>query len=147
MDKGLAVLLTAAVGGLLAAQAPTNSGLGRVIGTFQAAFLSFVVGALVLAAIAALARGGLGRIGELRGVPWYFFAGGVLGALYVTTSLVTVRSLGAGGVVAATISGQLAMGVVIDALGLFGVAKAPVTPGKLAGVALLAGGTWLVVRE
>jgi transporter family-2 protein len=61
--------------------------------------------------------------------------------------LVTVRSLGAGGVVAATIAGQLAVSVVVDHLGILGVARQPVTAARIAGVALLAAGTYLVVRE
>jgi transporter family-2 protein len=61
--------------------------------------------------------------------------------------LVTVGTLGAGGVVAATIAGQLAVSVVVDHLGILGVAKQPVTAARIAGVALLAAGTYLVVRE
>ena len=147
MDRGAAVLLTAAVGGLIALQAPINSTLGRAVGTFPAAFFSFATGTVLLAVIAGLSAGGFGQLGEARGLAWYYLLGGVLGAAYVTTVLVTVRSLGAGAVVAATISGQLAMAVVIDQLGLLGVARQPITALKVLGVALLAAGTYLIVRE
>jgi transporter family-2 protein len=147
MDRGTAVALTAAVGGLIALQAPINSHLGKAIGTFQAAFVSFAIGTILLALIASVARGGLGQVSDVRSVSWYYLTGGVLGAAYVTTVLVTVRSLGAGGVVAATIAGQLTMGVVVDHYGLLGVAKDPVNAGKLAGIALLAAGVFLIVRE
>ena len=147
MDRGTAVVLTAAVGGLIAMQAPINSHLGKSIGTFQAAFVSFAIGTLLLAVIASLARGGYGHVAELRHVRWYYLMGGVLGAAYVTTVLVTVRTLGAGGVVAATIAGQLTMGVVVDQFGLLGVAKDPVTAGKIVGIVLLAAGVYLIVRE
>ena len=46
-----------------------------------------------------------------------YLLGGVLGAVYVTTVLMTVRDLGAGGVTAATIAGQLTMSVLIDRAG------------------------------
>jgi transporter family-2 protein len=147
VDRGVAVLLTALVGGLIALQAPINSQLGRTVGTFQGAFVSFAIGTCVLLAIASLARGGLGAIADARGGPWWIFLGGVLGAAYVTTVLVAVRSLGAGGVTAATIAGQLSLSLVIDRLGLLGVERQPLTAAKLLGVALLALGTWLVVRE
>jgi transporter family-2 protein len=146
MDRGAAVLLTAFVGGLIALQAPINSGLGKAVGTFQAAFLSFLLGTVVLAMIAGLARGGFGQIGEVRGLAPQYLIGGLLGAAYVTTVLVTVRTLGAGAVVAATIAGQLTMSVIIDQFGLLGVDKDPINATKLAGVLLLAGGTFLVVR-
>ena len=147
MSNGIAVGLTAFVGGLIALQAPINSELGRNIGTFQAAFVSFAIGTLVLAAIAALSKGGLGQVGEAKHVTWYYLTGGVLGAIYVTTVLVTVRELGAGPVVAATVAGQLTLGVVIDQFGWLGVAKEPVTVAKVAGIVLLATGVYLMVRE
>lgn len=148
MDRGAAVLLTALVGGLIALQAPINSGLGRTIGSFQAAFLSFAIGTTLLLGIVTVARGGLGQIGQLGNVPaWYYLTGGLLGAAYVTTVLVTVRSLGAGGVTAATVAGQLTASMVVDQLGLLGVEKSPITALKLLGVLLLAAGTFLIVRE
>ncbi len=147
MDRGLAVGLTAIAGGLVALQAPINSMLGRSVGTFQAAFLSFTIGTFVLAAIAILVKGGLGDLGHARHLSWYYLTGGLLGAAYVTSVLVTVRALGAGGVVAATIAGQLAVSVVVDHFGLLGVAKQPVTVARVVGVVLLALGTYLVVRD
>jgi transporter family-2 protein len=147
MDRGAAVLLTAFTGGLVALQAPINSLLGRSIGTWQAAFLSFAIGTCALACIAALATGGLGQIAGVRGVPWYGLIGGLLGAAYVTSILVTVRTLGAGGVVAATIAGQLALSIVVDHFGMIGVTKQPVTLMKVFGVVLLGLGTYLVVRD
>ncbi len=146
MDRGLAVVLTAAVGGLIALQAPINSQLGKSVGTFQAAFVSFLLGTVVLALIAGLARGGFGQIGEVRTLAPQYLTGGVLGAAYVTAVLVTVRTLGAGAVVAATIAGQLTMSVIIDQYGLLGVDKDPVNAMKVLGIVLLAGGTFLVVR-
>ena len=147
MDRGLAVVLTAVAGGLVALQAPINSTLGRAIGTFQAAFVSFLIGTFVLAIIAGLAKGGFGQIDQARGLSWYHLTGGLLGAAYVTTVLVTVRSLGAGGAVAATIAGQLALSVVVDQYGLLGVAKQPITAARIVGVLLLCLGTYLIVRE
>ena len=147
MDRGLAVVLTAVVGGLIALQAPINSMLGKAVGSFQAAFISFAIGTVVLAVIAALARGGFGTMGEATTLDWYYLSGGVLGAAYVTTVLVTVRELGAGPVVAATIAGQLSASVVLDQFGLLGLPKDPITVGKVIGVVLLAAGVYLVVRE
>jgi transporter family-2 protein len=146
VDRGAAVMTTAVVGGLIALQAPINSMLGRSIGTFQAAFVSFLIGTLALCGIALLS-GGLGSVGEIRSVPWHYLLGGLLGAAYVTCVLVTVRTLGAGGVTAATIAGQLTMSVLVDRFGWLGVEKDPISLGKVAGIALLAAGTFLIVRE
>jgi transporter family-2 protein len=57
-----------------------------------------------------------------------------------------VRTLGAGGVTAATIAGQLTLAVVIDRLGWFGVEERGFTVQRVLGIALLALGTLLVVK-
>jgi transporter family-2 protein len=147
VDRGAAVILTALVGGLIALQAPINSMLGKATGSFQAAFLSFAIGTVVLAVIAAFAKGGFGTMGEARSLSWIYLTGGLLGAAYVTTVLVTVRELGAGPVVAATIAGQLSASVVLDQFGLLGLPKDPITFGKVVGIVLLAAGVYLVVRD
>jgi bacterial/archaeal transporter family-2 protein len=144
--RPLAVLLTAFSGGLVALQAPVNSRLGKTVGTFPAAAISFAVGLAALVALVLLTGGVSGKLGELRHLPWWAFVGGLLGAAYVASVLVTVRTLGAGGVTAATIAGQLTMAVLIDQIGLAGVARHPITAGRLAGVALLGAGVYLVVR-
>jgi len=145
MDRGVAVLLTAIVGGVLALQAPINAGLGRATGQLPAALVSFTVGTIVLVLIVALA-GEVSGLGSTFDVRWYYLIGGILGAAYVTMALIAVRSIGAGGVAAATITGQLATAVVIDRLGILGLERTPLSAGRVAGVVLLFAGTFLVVR-
>ena len=146
MDKGVAVVLTAIAGGLVAMQAPINSKLGKAVGTFAAASISFLIGTAVLLAISAVRSSDV-HLSGVSGLAWYYLIGGLLGAAYVTSVLVTVRTLGAGGVTAATIAGQLSTAVVLDRLGAFGLPEKPVTVGRVVGVALLAAGVFLVVRE
>lgn len=146
MDKGVAIPLTALAGGLVALQAPINSGLGRAVGTWAAASISFLVGTAALLLIAAINHSDV-HLGGAGGVAWYYFTGGLLGAAYVTTVLVSVRTLGAGGVTAATIAGQLTMSVVIDRLGILGLSQKPLSLARVVGVALLALGVFLIVRD
>ena len=145
MDRGVAVLITAVAGGLIALQAPINAELGRATGNLAAALVSFVVGTVALAAIVVLS-GKAGGLGSTFDVSWYYLLGGLLGALYVANALIAVSVIGAGGVAAATIAGQLAASVAIDRLGLFGLDEIPLTPERLIGVVLLFVGTLLVVR-
>ncbi len=147
MDKAPAIALMIVAGSFIALQAPINGMLGRTIGSFAAASVSFGIGTVALVAITVLVGGGFGQIGEAGGLAWYYLTGGVLGAVYVTSALATVRVLGAGGVTAATITGQLALAVVVDRLGLLGLEQRPLSPMRILGVALLAAGTYLVIRE
>ena len=147
MEKWLPVLATVVAGGLVAMQAPINSTLGKTVGTFAAASVSFGIGLVVLVAITLVAGGGFGEVSQAGDLRWYYLTGGLLGAAYVTTVLLTVRDLGAGGVTAATIAGQLTMSVLIDRAGLLGLEERGLTLQRVAGIALLAAGTMLIVRS
>ena len=52
-------------------------------------------------------KGGLGGLGHVGRAPWWALVGGLLGAVYVTVALVAVRTLGASGLTAVVIAGQL----------------------------------------
>lgn len=147
MDRGVAIAFTTGAGGLLALQAPINAVLGRATGTWQAVFISFVLGTIMLSVVVAFARGGYTQMGEARYVPWYYLSSGVIGAAYITTAMVAVRSLGAGGVVAGTIAGQLTLALIVDHYGLLGVEQNSVTLMKIAGVLMLAVGAYFVIRH
>jgi transporter family-2 protein len=145
MDRGVAVIVMAAVGGLIALQPAINAGLGRATGNLAAALVSFAIGTLLLAAIVVLSGQSSG-LDSTFDVQWYYLLGGVLGAAYVFTALVVVSSIGAGGTAAATITGQLIASVALDRLGILGLEEAPITFERVLGVALLLAGTYLVVR-
>ena len=120
--------------------------LGKSAGKLAAASISFAIGTAILLAITGV-TGAEVKLGSAAKLPWYYFLGGALGAAYVTTVLITVNRLGAGGVTAATIAGQLSTSVVLDRLGAFGLPEKQITLGRLLGVVLLAAGVFLVVRE
>ena len=147
MTRGLAVFLGAGAGALVAMQAPINSRLGKTVGGVQAATFSFLVGTAALVAISFILRGGLGSLGSIGKVPWWALIGGLLGAVFVFVALEAVKTLGASGLTAAVIAGQLAMSVVIDRFGLLGIAKTPITLHRVLGLVLLVAGVALVVRK
>jgi bacterial/archaeal transporter family-2 protein len=145
MDRGLAVLIMALVGGCIALQAPINAGLGKATGNFAAATISFAVGTVLLAGIV-FASGKASGLSDVTHVQWYYLLGGALGAAYVFSALVLVSEIGAGPVAAATVTGQLTTSVVLDRIGFLGLDREPITAGKVIGVLLLLAGTYLVVR-
>jgi transporter family-2 protein len=145
VDKGTAVILTAGAGGLIALQAPINAGLGKATGDLAAALVSFLVGTAALLLIVVVS-GKAGGISHATDVRWYYLLGGLLGAIYVANALVAVSSIGAGGVAAATVAGQLTASVVADRLGILGLEQVALSPLRILGVALLLVGTVLIVR-
>ncbi len=147
MDRGVAVVATVFAGGLIAMQAPINARLGGAVGGVQAAFLSFVIGGVALGFVVAALGGGFSGLSETRTVPVVYLLGGLLGAVYVVTALTAVKTLGAGGVTAATIAGQLTLSMIVDQFGWFGVERSPITLARVLGVVVLALGVFLIVRD
>jgi bacterial/archaeal transporter family-2 protein len=147
MSRGLAVLLGVGAGCLVGMQAPINSRLGKTVGSIEAATISFLVGTVALVLILLIARGGLGGVDRIGRVPWWALVGGLLGAVYVSVALVAVRTLGASGLTAVVITGQLVISVLIDRFGLLGVARQAVGVQRITGLVLLAAGVLLVVRK
>lgn len=147
MSRGLAVLLGAGAGCLVGMQAPVNSRLGKSVGSLQAASVSFLVGTAALLFITTFYKGGLGGIGKISGAPWWALVGGLFGAVYVTVAILTVQTLGASGLTAVVIGGQLAMSVIIDRFGLLGLHRQAIGASRILGLLLLAVGVALVVRR
>ena len=147
MDRGVAIVLAAAFGGGLALQAPFNSTLARSVGDLQASVVAFAVGLTALAAVASFS-GGFGGIANAGEAPWWaLVGGGLVSACYVASIIWTVRALGLGGLTAVTIAGTFTVAITVDHFGWLGVDRQPITLAKLAGIGLIAAGTWLVVSD
>lgn len=143
MERALALLATLAVGGLVALQPPINSQLAKHTSTLAALFLSTVVGAVAVGVLL-VAAGGVPALSGVSSTPLLYLTGGLMGVLLVGVSLVTVRTLGAGGVVAATVATQLIVSALLDRAGVLGLEQVGLTPLRLTGFALLLAGTLLV---
>jgi len=130
-------------GAALAFQTPINGALGTLTGNgVFAAAVSFLGGFLVLAAIVAFATG-LPDGALLRAAPWWMWTGGALGAFYVWAALTNVQKTGALSLFAALIAGQLFAALVIDWLGVAGIAAREVSWQRVTALALVFGGLLL----
>lgn len=141
------VLLTILAGAFLPIQAGVNARLGRELGgPVAAALVSFSVGLLSLIISMLVARLPFAFSAALKGAPWWAWTGGIVGAAFVSIAAAAGPRLGFAMFTALVIAGQLAVSIVLDHFGLLGAARQPVSLGKLAGVALLALGVWLIRR-
>ena len=147
MNKDVALVVALVIGGVVAMQGPLNSQLARSVGGLPATTIALGVSFASLLILTAL-LGQLGNVSDVGSAPAYaIVGGGLVGALFVASIVWTVRALGVGGLSAATLSGQFAAALVIDHFGWLGVDRSPITVSKLAGVALLAAGTYLIVSD
>jgi bacterial/archaeal transporter family-2 protein len=139
-------LLFAFAGGVvLPFQAGINAQLGGWLGSpVRAAFVSFLVGTIVLLVAAAFVFKPLPAASKLSAAPWWVWIGGALGAFYVAASIVTAPKLGAAQLVALVVAGQALAGLVVDEFGWVGFEPKHISAGRVAGMALVGAGVALV---
>ncbi len=144
----LSTLLTALIGTLggvaVGLQGPIAAQMGKRVGSASSSFVVHISGAFLSGALLLL-RGGE-NIQNWRSLSWYMLGSGVFGVVLYLTINHTMPRLGATTALALIIIGQLAMGIVIDHFGLFGVAIRQLDAARAAGLLLLVAGGYLVVR-
>jgi transporter family-2 protein len=143
VEKVLAVFATLIVGGLIALQPPVNAQLAKATSVLGAAFISTGISAVIMGVLFVVA-GHAGELGRVPDVKPVYLLGGLVGAALVSVTLVTVKTLGAGGVVAATVASQLIVSALLDRAGVLGLEKIGLSPLRIAGFVLLLAGTALV---
>jgi len=140
----IAIVAVMIAGALVGIQHPLNAELAQHIGGLDSALMNFVTGTILLAVIvfATKQAGGIRRVTEVR---WYYLLGGFIGVITVITALTAVETIGAAGLTAAIVTGQLLSSVALDRFGAFGLERRPITLVRVSGVALLIVGTFLTV--
>jgi len=144
MSKVFLILYTILAGIGTGIQPSLNAGLGKQIGPFAAAFVSFGVGTLVLAGTAFLV--GNNNFTAIKSVPWYYFLGGVIGAVFVTATLLATPVIGSAAALTITIAGQIIVALIIDHFGLFGTAKIQLNVWRVLGFVLILVGIRFIFR-
>ncbi len=146
MAAVLWALLGVMAGAFVAIQAPINAELARGLGSpLAAAAISFLAGAIALGVVTFIVTRTQGTsITWREPQAWLFVAGGLLGTVYVTTSILLIPRIGAAALIAFLITGQLIAGMVIDRVGFLGVAVREISLGRLAGAGLLIVGAVMV---
>jgi transporter family-2 protein len=145
--SSVAVFLSLVAGLAGSVQVAVSGAFGRRIGVLEATAFGAIVAALIVSGLVLVARQGFGGVvAGLREPPWLWL-NGLMGAIVVTTITYTAPRIGTFATIGLLIAGQLAMGVVIDALGLFGLERIPVSWERAVGLVLLAGGALLVLNR
>jgi transporter family-2 protein len=150
MGGGTAAAATLAlVAGLAGSiQVAVMGRFGERIGSFEALAANLIFSTLVATVVLLVLRQSLAGFGDaLRAPWWYWIGGGGMGVVVVLTITVVTPRLGAAATIGLLIAGQLAMGVVIDRYGLFGVEQVALSRPRMFGVLLLAVGAVLALRR
>ncbi|SNB44653.1 DMT family transporter [Geobacter sp. DSM 9736] len=139
------MLMMFCAGITVALQPSINARLAQKVGILESACISFAVGTVALLLVVLVS----GRVGfrGAGGALWWEWTGGLLGALFVSTTIVAVPRIGTAAAMAATIAAQLMTGILLDHFGLFGLKQVPFDLKRLAGMLLLLAGAALVFRR
>jgi transporter family-2 protein len=83
----------------------------------------------------------------VRAAPWYaWLAGGLMGTIYLTGTIVLAPRIGAGELVGLVVAGQLMFSVMLDHFGWIGFAQHTASLPRLAGCALMIAGVFLIAK-
>lgn len=142
----LPLILLMVLGGIcLAIQPSTNARMAQHVGLLGGALMNFVVGAIILAALALTI--GKADLKQLPNASWWQYLGGFFGAFFVSMGIFVVPKIGTTAALAAVISGQLITAVILDHYGLFDLKQIAITPLRIGGVALLAIGALCIIYK
>lgn len=135
------------IGFLLAIQGSINTQLTTFLKhPIQGGLVNFMVGFICLLILNIIFRTQIPDWEHVRTAPWYLFAGGMLGAIFVSSVIFFIPQIGVSTVLAASIAGQLIAASIIDHFGFFGLAVHPISAGRIAGILLLLGGIFLIQK-
>jgi transporter family-2 protein len=136
----------AAIGGVATAlQAHFMGLMDRRIGTLESVFITYFSGGILIALVMLIQRGG--NLAASAAVPWYAYTSGALGLVIVGTLAYSTPRLGLVAAFTIFVSAQFAMGALVDHFGWMGSAVRPLTASRIAGMAVVLVGVWLIIRE
>lgn len=141
------ILLALFAGSLMPVQAGINLQLrDTAMGgdSSLAALVSFAVGTLGLAAWCLVMRIPLPAWADLAQTRAWHWSGGLLGAFFVTATILLAPRLGAATMLALLAAGQMLASMLLDHYGLLGYPVHEASPMRLLGAALIVAGVALV---
>ncbi len=141
----LYILLALAAGAVMPTQAGTNNRMAMVVNSpVLSAFISFLVGTIALFAYVLISGIPLGNLAAVKEAPAIAWAGGFLGAFFVTAAVTLVPKLGVAMTFSLVVAGQMLVTLVIDHFGLFGVPVKEVSLARIGGILLITAGVVLI---
>jgi bacterial/archaeal transporter family-2 protein len=144
--SSLAIFFSLVAGVAGSVQVAVSGAFGKRIGVLEATAYGSVLATIIVVTLV-VAAGRIGGVADgVRQPPWLWL-GGVMGAIVVTSITFAAPRIGTFATIGLLIAGQLAMGVLIDAAGLFGLERIPLSAARVTGLLLLAGGALLVLKR
>ena len=140
--------LTLGIGIALSLQTPLNTQLREYLSSpLQAAFLSFLIGTVILAVMVIFQPEEKPSFSQLGQVPWFLWLGGLLGVYAISISIYTAPKMGFLTFSGVAIFGQLLMSMLLDHFGWLGTDKNPINWQRLLGGIIIFIGVLLTLQR
>ena len=137
------MLAIVAIGAIIPLQGLVNARLATALhGPVMAAFVSFLVGSVVLGTWLLVARTPWGAVPDAR-FPAWIWIGGLLGAIYVAVFTLLIPRVGAAAAICLAVFGQVIASLALDHFGVL-QAQRPADWTRVAGALLVLLGVLLV---
>jgi len=141
------ILLVLITGSLLPVQAGLNTRLGNATGNaVYASLISFVVGGIALLVYIIVTRQ-QGSMEGAKAAPLLDWTGGLIGALYVTVTILAFPKIGPAMTFGLVVAGQMIMSVVLDHTNTLVAQQHSFNLYRLLGIALIIGGVVLIRKS
>ena len=141
----IAVIVIGLIGGVaVGLQGPMSGAMSQRLGALGSSLIIHVGGAIV-SSLLLLFAGGF-HLEKLRGLPFPYFFAGCFGVILYLTFAYTLPRVGVTVTTALLILAQMSIGLLLDQFGWLGVPQHSINLVRLAGVAALMLGAYLVAR-
>jgi transporter family-2 protein len=148
VPQAILILTAVVAGAVLAVQVGVNVQLRNTLGDpITSTLVSFIVGTLGLFVYALVTRAPWPTLSSLSQVPAWQWTGGLLGAIYVVSTILVGPRLGAATLLSLVVAGQMIAAMALDHHGWLGFAQHAVNLWRIAGALLLIVGTALILRN
>lgn len=144
MSNLVPIVIMLCAGTAVALQPSINARLAEKTGLLQSACISFAVGTCALLIVLLVTGKATGK--GLQETVWWEWTGGVLGAFFVSATILAVPRIGTAATMALAITAQLFTGLLLDHFGLLGFGGMQIDLKRSLGAALLIIGAWTIVR-
>ncbi|TMO67515.1 EamA-like transporter family protein [Pseudoalteromonas aurantia] len=136
------------IGFSLASQAGVNAQLRVALHSpIQAAFISFLIGTIVLGIIASIQGGAWFKPNAFTTIPWWAWLGGLFGAFNIAMSIFLAPKLGAMVLAISIVCGQIIASLALDQNGWLGYPKIDITPSRIIGALFVIAGMLLITKK
>lgn len=138
MNILLAIVGACSAGSLLAIGLAANARLKQTLHSpIAAATVNFLVGSIILTLLVASGLFKPPNFQQFANVPWWAFLGGLLGAVFVSLSTLTIPKLGLTTATLSVVCSQMMMSLCVDQFGWFGVPIHPLNFSRIFAIVML----------